>query len=465
LLLIRSVNATTAGLYAADGVLTSANGHTFDTGVEGVPLTLHPGFRGGTQTVLTKSAATKFGIFDGFATPSFNHLDPRLDLLKPEGRAIFLSYANLIDAVFAEGDTLENNPAQPVQVVSAIQPITAEGVIYDRVAQVAGVGPDLDGDGKGDPTFNTYLLEFTASESQVIKDGFGNARLSDPTTPTARRLLLSPEEATSSTSTNPYTALVDGVSFSISTTSTSVSVETSMSPFSTYTPVSVESVSPLVLNVPDQGNNFPDKRIVAKYRVTGPNGSSYLIGLSTEGKIYVTSLAAIPSRLKTVDTTASLSGLEYLLFYNEARIKILRAQLAYREAVVREIQTDLKQANAALAELETQSGAVTATNSEGEETNQFSAETLSMNLFNATNGTAGKPIFSQAGNDSYHLAKEWTPNRTTLKNYIDRRSSEAQEASLDYQNVLNRFNNALEVMAKLQEKLDTLLKAQLRNLA
>lgn len=66
--------------------------------------------------------------------------------------------------------------------------------------------------------------------------------------------------------------------------------------------------------------------------------------------------------------------------------------------------------------------------------------------------------------DSIHGKANWGAARTALKNYIDRRSSEAQQATLDYQNVLNRYNGAYETMAKLQEKLDNLLKGQLRNL-
>jgi hypothetical protein len=34
---------------------------------------------------------------------------------------------------------------------------------------------------------------------------------------------------------------------------------------------------------------------------------------------------------------------------------------------------------------------------------------------------------------------------------------------LDYQTLLNRYNNAFEVMSKIQEKIDNLLKSQLRN--
>ena len=51
-----------------------------------------------------------------------------------------------------------------------------------------------------------------------------------------------------------------------------------------------------------------------------------------------------------------------------------------------------------------------------------------------------------------------------LKNYIDRRSSEAQQATLDYQSTLNRYNSAYEIMGKMQEKLDNLVKSQLRNI-
>jgi transcriptional regulatory protein LevR len=72
-------------------------------------------------------------------------------------------------------------------------------------------------------------------------------------------------------------------------------------------------------------------------------------------------------------------------------------------------------------------------------------------------------MMSRAGGDALHNQSEWAMNRTTLKNYIDRRSSEAQQATLDYQNILNRYNNAYEIMSKMQEKIDNLLKGQLRN--
>ena len=444
LLLQRSVNAggTPSNLYSASGVLVVANPM--------VGPIVDPSFKGGAQTVVAKTATTGFGDFGDLNTA--NTTDPRLNMLNADGQAIFQSYSHLIDGVFAEGDKLANNPARSVQVVSAIQPLTLGSVTYDRTAQVSGFDTATNL-----PTYNTYLLQSTATDSHVVKDALGNANLTAPATSTADRLLLSPFEATLDTTTSEYTATVDGLTFRVSNGVNGINIRTD--PNQSAVPADV--TSPLLLNVPNRGTEFPDVRIVANYRYTASNGATYLVGLSTEGKVYVTSLA--PARSAPVGTTASLSDMEYLLFYNETRVKILRAQLGYKEAIVREIQDDLKRANAALADLEAQSGAVTATDKDGQPTNQYSAETLKMSLFGATASPGGAPIFVRAGNDSFQNATEWQTNRTQLKNYIDRRSSEAQEATLDYQNTLNRFNNALEVMAKLQEKLDTLLKSQLRN--
>ena len=65
--------------------------------------------------------------------------------------------------------------------------------------------------------------------------------------------------------------------------------------------------------------------------------------------------------------------------------------------------------------------------------------------------------------DNACVISTWQESRTNLKNHIDRKSAQSQQAMLDYQTVLNRFNNAFEVMSKIQEKVDSLLKSQLRN--
>lgn len=447
LLLLRS-GGTGAENYAAAGILV-----TSDAIIPPLSIT-NPVFKGGTQKDIVKNATTGFGVFDDLdTTNTTNDTDPRLAMLTPEGQAIFKTYANLIDNVFAEGDKLADNPSRSVQLVGAMQPMVVDGTTYNRVAQVSGSDPVTKL-----PTYNTYLLESTAETSKVVKDGSGNAQLTGPASSTAKEILLSPFEAGLDATTGEYTVTVDGISFRISTPNNGVAVRTN----TTDLPALAQTISPLTQNVPDRGTEFPDVRIVSSYQYT-VNQTTYLIGLSTEGEVYVTSLSA--ARTSSVAATASLNGMEYLLFYNEARVKILKAQLSYKEAVVREIQDDLKKANAALAELETQSGAITANDKDGQPTGQFSADTITMSVFNAENSLAGNSLLARGGNDSYQNATDWATSRATLKNYIDRRSSEAQEATLDYQNTLNRYNNALEVMAKLQEKLDTLLKSQLHNFA
>ena len=159
-----------------------------------------------------------------------------------------------------------------------------------------------------------------------------------------------------------------------------------------------------------------------------------------------------------------LSAPEYLYYWNEARITILRAQLAYKEAITVELQEDLRQANAALAELERIAGSVRAQSEKGEPNPVSVSESFLLDLYEAQVSTPGKQMFNTNAGDDIHNYSEWQENRTNLKNYIDRKSAQSQQAMLDYQTVLNRYNNAYEVMAKLQEKIQGLLSSQLRNI-
>jgi len=93
----------------------------------------------------------------------------------------------------------------------------------------------------------------------------------------------------------------------------------------------------------------------------------------------------------------------------------------------------------------------------------LSFETPTMDFFEATNAKAGTVIYDNNGNDDQSNYSEWGASRSALKTYIDRKSTQSQDAMLDYQTTLNRYNNAYEVMSKLQEKLDGLVKSQLRN--
>lgn len=159
-----------------------------------------------------------------------------------------------------------------------------------------------------------------------------------------------------------------------------------------------------------------------------------------------------------------LSPMEYLLYWNDARVNVLKAQLGYREAIVSEIQEDLRQANAALAELEKVAGSTRSQSSEGEPDPESKGETLDLDIWESIASSKDKTLFDGSGGDDLHVYSEWQKNRTSLKNYVDRKSSEAQQAMLDYQTMLNRYNNAFEVMGKIQEKLQNLISSQYRNM-
>lgn len=180
--------------------------------------------------------------------------------------------------------------------------------------------------------------------------------------------------------------------------------------------------------------------------------------------VNATTLAPTGGASIITNSKRCLSPAQYLYFWNEARIKILRAQLAYKEAITSEIRDDLAKANAAYTDLEQQAGKTRATSADQKTVNpDTSAETLLMDLWEARTANSGSMIFDTNANDDTHNYAEWQTNRSALKTYIDQKSTQSQDAMLDYQTVLNRFNNAYEIMSKLQEKMDGLVKSQLRN--
>jgi len=165
------------------------------------------------------------------------------------------------------------------------------------------------------------------------------------------------------------------------------------------------------------------------------------------------------------ETTAkNLSPIMYLYYYMEARVRVLRGQLNMKEAVTAEIRDDLAKANSAYADLETQAGKTRAQSADGKTVNpDLSAETTKMDFFEATNTRKGDTMLDNQGNDDLNNYSNWGSSRSSLKAYIDRKSTQSQDAMLDYQTTLNRFNQAYEVMSKIQEKMDGLIKGQLRN--
>ncbi|WP_050023561.1 hypothetical protein [Verrucomicrobium sp. BvORR034] len=167
--------------------------------------------------------------------------------------------------------------------------------------------------------------------------------------------------------------------------------------------------------------------------------------------------------VKEITNFRALSPPEYLYYWNEARIQVLKGSLAYKQALVEEVQEDLRQANAVLAELEKVAN-IRNLDKDGNYTGDMSYESIQMMLFNSRASVRGDSLFDRDGNDYLQNWGTWQECRINLKNYIDRKSAQSQDMMLDYQQVLNRYNSALEVLSKLQEKLDGLLKSQLRNL-
>ncbi len=443
---------------------------------------------GGTLSPGTTDSLKNTGGFTNFANYDLTTLRRHYFVDGSSAAGIFQKYQDLIDQTFQTGAELANNTSAPAQVVTSIPTIVIDGVSYSRLATVP-TGT------KSAPL--QYLLDDTAATSSV-------ARATDlsvvENSADTLRLQLSPQQTGAASASynadaeayyqdyvvSPDPAL-PGVQFTITLRRDNrPTINGLPNPglgkvlnFEDITLATNDPANPLVSASPDAitlpmfdsagyGTDEYDPLIpgIVTSRRFSVGATDYLISLDQkQSKVYVTSLGASKTSAVTDTGVRSLTATQYLLHMNEVRIKILRGQLAYNEAVVREIQDDLRRANDALADLEEKSGSITTTDSSG-----LSTETIILSLFNAVASKEGASMFERwAGgalpsSDSIHGKAGWGAARTALKNYIDRRSSEAQQATLDYQNVLNRYNGAYETMAKLQEKLDNLLKGQLRNL-
>lgn len=340
-----------------------------------------------TQTVDGQTVLFNSGTILGTGQAwSGNFSDMTLDQMKSViktgpnegGVAVFEAYSAWIDAVFAEGNKMKDNPAQSVTVVTSIPERTlptanSPDVIYDRVATIKKL------DANGNPTYQYFLVAKGATISDLTK-------ISIPGT----------------LNNQPADSLVVTTS---SSTANSVYIEVD------------KDLQPLVNNA--YGFEF---------------------------------------------ATRNLSPTMYLYYFMEARIRILRGQLNMKEAVTTEIRDDLAKANSAYADLEAQAGKTRAQSADGKTVNpDLSVETTNMDFFEATNSKKGELMYDNTGNDDLHNYANWGASRSSLKAYIDRKSTQSQDAMLDYQSTLNRFNQAYEVMSKIQEKMDGLLKSQLRN--
>ena len=373
----------------------------------------------------------------------------------------FKAYGSLIDAAFAAGDKVANQTLDPSQVVTSITPTTVAGVTYDRMGTYSDITSK---DTKGNPKLTQYLVSSavrtdTASGTDLSSTGGGG------------QMIKLDARVTSVLSTSggvtTYKDNAQGVWARITTdASGNVSVEGSRngSTYTSATKVSLPLSIPYGLGASPVPSDANLPIALDAYRFTGGNGFDYLIGFydASSGGSDRTFVYKLDPNVGGVANVKSLTAPEYLLHWNEARIKVLSGQLDFQKNVITELQTDLAQANDALSELQKQVAAI------GTSDANYSAATLKLSLFNATHSTTGKPFLTWSDGlagtrDQMYTKAEWETVRVDLKNYIDRRSSESQQATMDYQTTLSRYNSAYEIMGKLQEKLDNLVKNQLRN--
>lgn len=452
--------------------------------------------------------------FKGFVPDDFSSLytydiatgvetDNRGDLLNPEGQQIFSRYSQLIDRIFAAGDALANNPVVLPEVVTSIRGVTMDlpgPSVADRPVGLLGAGRSsysgqlpgtpiaYRGQLIGSPAAPAGEVTITVGNTSAVDDGNGN--LSGP------GITGTIDYATGRYSINLAAA-----------TAADREIRGSYQTLQVYTGLrTVRVPAPTVENpnaatyryyVFDEKAGFDSsdpteksRQQVVKSPVLNTSGDAvdFELGFSPNSLVGIkyyeveqvlSSVApggpaggvdnfATPTEFRLKDgvpvsglaSTFHLSPTEYLYYWNEVRIRGFRGQLNYQQAVVAEIQEDLRQANAALADLEKLAGQTDPQDSDGNPDKVSTLETSLIDHHQAIIAHANREMY---GPKDSHVYSSWQKNRVSLKSYIDRRTADAQSASLDLQQTTNRFNNAYEVMAKLQEKMDGLIKTQLRN--
>lgn len=480
-------------------------------GTVGVDLLYSPEYNTdtGDQTyTITRHVYTQ--AFPGFVPDDFSSLytydaktgvetDNRGNLLNAEGQRIFNRYSSLIDRIFAAGDALKNNPVILPEVVTSISGVTMNlpgPAVTDRFLGLLGAGsssysgqlagtPIAPGSQLiGSPAVPAVLVTITVGGVSAMDDGNGN--LSGPGITgtidyTTGRYSLNLEAAT----------VADReIRGSYQTLQVYTGLRTVRVPAPTVKEPNAATYSYYVFdekagfNSSDATKNSRQQVVKSPVRNTAGKAVDFELGFSPNSLVGIkyyeveqVRIGAAPGgvdnfvtptefRLKSgvpvsgLASTYHLSPTEYLYYWNEVRIRGFRGQLNYQQAVVTEIQEDLRQANAALAELEKLAGKTDPQDGDG---NPDKVSTPETSLFDHHQAIIAHANLELYGPSDSHVYSSWSKNRVALKSYIDRRTSDAQSAALDLQQTTNRFNNAYEVMAKLQEKMDGLIKTQLRN--
>lgn len=452
--------------------------------------------------------------FPGFVPDDFSSLyaydiatgvetDNRRNLLNNEGKDIFDRYSSLIDRIFAAGDALQDSPVKLPEVVTSISGVTMNLLgpdVADRIlgslaagrssysGQLSGTPIAPGGKLVGNPAAAANRVTITVGSDIVMDDGNGNLtgpgitgtidyatghyRINLATPPTADREIRGSYQ-TLQVFTGLRTVRVPAPTATDPTAGTySFYVFDERAGFDQSDPnekARQQVVKIPVLNTAGKNVDYelgfaPNSLVnVQYYEVEKIQNNVGRDGLpNTEDDFTI----PLEFKLKTgvpaaaLASTFHLSPTEYLYYWNEVRIRGFRGQLKYQEAIVAEIQEDLRQANAALADLEKQAGSTDPQDDDGNPDKESKLET---SLLDHHQALINYPNLQSYGPSDSHVSSSWNTNRVALKSYIDRRTADAQSAALDLQQTTNRFNNAYEVMAKLQEKMDGLIKTQLRN--
>jgi hypothetical protein len=363
----------------------------------------------------------------------------------------YLTYSDLIDAAIAQGEAMKTSSGLKTQVVTATRPFTYAGTTYDKLATYSDISSK---DSSGNPKLAQYLLAENIDTDKVTT-GTG---LSSSGNTSGYQIPIDLKKATYSgvvAGHDIFTANAFGsklISLTRDSSTNAVTGLTMSGHAGTRTGINLSvgygtDTTGAITGVSD--GNLPHNGGLNSYQVT-VSGTTYLVGVSQTGdSVFVTQVSPVTNRSDYQNLTAP----EYLLHWTEERIRVLRGSLNYQKNVITEIQKDLEQANKALAELQTQYAAL----ADDKATN---APTSVMWYWNAMASPAGGEFVT----GSAYKKSDWESLKVKISNYIDRRSSESEQASLDYQSTLTKYNNAYEVMGKMQEKLDNLVKSQLRNL-
>ncbi|MBV8969787.1 MAG: hypothetical protein JO331_12125 [Verrucomicrobia bacterium] len=226
-------------------------------------------------------------------------------------------------------------------------------------------------------------------------------------------------------------------------------------------------------------NGVPVNRVVT---ITDSKGNNQTYYVATDNSQLVLPVTTPPPVI-SAGPVRNMDIMEFIYYWNEAKMHVLKAQLAYQNDITQEMQNNLREANAAMADLEGQSSKTRQADNQNNVNPDSAPQTPTLHLFAVENETQTTITTSGTSTPTgtilpFGLATNPDNNnfpafsmdngqfqkaRVGLQNYIDRRTADAQSAMVDYQNTLNTFNNNYNTMSQLQQTLEQVITQQLKN--